>query len=266
MSNPSYVAENDDSRLMAYVGNWKACPSPQQIRQYSHIIVAQAESYKRGPIKNICDDQCNIGSTVHVCGSDTDQDPVNDWSQQGKKVILSFGGAGMGTHWSASQNNCWDDCFGREEELANRLVGMVEMQGFAGISVDYPYCYDVNRTQYGQCARRTDLYTDEKAQFFLSTLTSKLRTKLDKLQVQTNRHVRYELSHKVLDIDLLPESKYFQILQERKADLDYLLPRFYNGISQPGIHGVFGGSAAAGDIYASLVNDIFDGDAHKVRL
>ncbi len=67
------------------------------------------------------------------------------------------------------------------------------------------------------------------------------------------------------------ESPYFKILQKHSADIDFVLGKFYNGMTQPAINGVFFGERApaphrisAGDIYASVVNGIFDGDAAKV--
>lgn len=267
-SSVTYYNAENDSRLMAFVGNWEKCPSPEHVRQYSHIVIAASVTYQYAPVKNICDKQCDVGKSVNVCGNQERQDLVSEWRALGKKVIIAFGGEGMGGSTSASQNHCWDYCFEKEEEVANNLVDIVKKQNFDGVTIDYGYCYDINRTQYGRCVRRTNLYSDEKAQYFLSTLTSKLRMKLDELGEQTNQV--YELSHAPLDQDLLPESKYFQLLQKQRAELDYIMPRFYNGISQPGLHGVFGQDekirSVAGDIYTSLVNDMFDGQAHKVRI
>jgi GH18 family chitinase len=112
-------------------------------------------------------------------------------------------------------NNCWDYCFGKEEQLATNLVTIINNQKFDGIDIDYEYCYDIAGTQSGRCPQRSSLYTDVKAQTFLNDLTSKLRVKLDALQL-TNGYNRghYEVTHAPMDSDLTPStSKFFQILK-----------------------------------------------------
>lgn len=260
ISKPIYTADND-SRLMAFVGNWETCPTVEQIRPYSHLIIAFAVTYTWTPAQNVCDQKCNIAN-ITICENKNRQDLVDMWRDQGKKVILSFGGSGMGSS-RENQNNCWDYCFGKEEELAKGLVDIVNAQRFDGVNIDYDYCYDVNNTQHRLCLRRSNLYSDQKAQFFLDNVISKLRTKLDALQSSSNR-TRYELSHTPQDHSLSPTSRYFKILQDKRADLDYLMPKFYNGLTLVGDHGLFGGQNSAGEIYTSFVNDVFKGKAHKV--
>ena len=82
--------------MIAYLGNWQACPTPDQYAEYTHIVIAFAVSYTWSPSKNNCDSQCNIGSPVPICNNQNRQDLVDLWRSQGKKVIVSFGGAGMG--------------------------------------------------------------------------------------------------------------------------------------------------------------------------
>ncbi len=119
------------------------------------------------------------------------------------------------------KNNCWDYCYGREEAISDALIDVVQNQNFDGVDIDYEYCYDVSGTQSGRCSQRDfTLYSDTKAQTFLSTLTSLLRQKLDSLGSG------YELTHAPMDSDLVPSSKYYQILKEQNANLDYLMPQF----------------------------------------
>ena len=63
------------------------------------------------------------------------------------------------------------------------------------------------------------------------------------------------------DSDLVPDSKYFQILKERQADLDVLMSQFYNVVIRPGLDGVNGtgtGAAIAAVMFSSLANKNFD--------
>lgn len=142
-NDPPPEIAGEDSRLIAYLGNWEACPSLEQLDSYTHIVVAFAVSYSYNQAKNSCNAECNIGTSVPICNGGS-QALVDSWRAAGKKVILSFGGAGMGGSWSGDSNNCWDDCFGREEELSTALVSMVESQSFDGIDIDY----EVSKTQF----------------------------------------------------------------------------------------------------------------------
>lgn len=99
-----------------------------------------------------------------------------------------------------------------------------------------------------------------------------LRSKLDALPKSPARQ-KYELSHTAFDVDLIgEESAFYKILQKQSADINYLLGRFYNAMSQPAIDGLFfreppaAHLVSAGDIYTSIVNGIFDGDATRVRI
>mmetsp|Transcript_15209 Transcript_15209/g.24989 ORF Transcript_15209/g.24989 Transcript_15209/m.24989 type:complete len:485 (+) Transcript_15209:114-1568(+) len=101
----NYNAEHgEDSRLIAYVGNWQACPTDEQIDAYSHIVIAFAVSYTWSPTKNNCDDQCQVPSSLPLCGNQARPDLIEKWRGMGKKVIMSFGGAGMGGSWSGEFN------------------------------------------------------------------------------------------------------------------------------------------------------------------
>jgi len=86
------ATHGEDSRLIAYVGNWQACPTASQVDAYSHIVIAFAVTYTYNSPKNNCDAQCNIASSVSICNNMNDQALVDTWRAAGKKVILSFGG------------------------------------------------------------------------------------------------------------------------------------------------------------------------------
>jgi hypothetical protein len=124
---PPYTADHgEDSRLIAYVGNWQACPTDAQVAAYSHIgefnesicsillllilthhfsttlfypVIAFSVSYTWSAAKNNCDAQCNIGTSVPICNNVNDQALIDKWRSMGKKVIFSIGGAGMGGSW-----------------------------------------------------------------------------------------------------------------------------------------------------------------------
>jgi len=203
-----------------------------------------------------------------VCENQNQQELVDGWRTAGKKVLLSFGGAGMGGSWSGDTNNCWDYCFGKEDALSTALVDIVDNQNFDGVDIDYEYCYDIANKQTGKCPQRTAAYSDLKAQTFLDRLTSQLRTKLDALQVANGYdRGRYVVTHAPMDTDLTPStSAYFQILRERRADLDFLMPQFYNGVTRPagGIDGSGGGQMSAATLFGSLSDELFDGEPNKV--
>ena len=124
-----------DSRLIAYVANWKECPTSQQLAGYTHIILAFAVTYTWSASGNMCNEDCSLAE-LQICTDATDTE-INDWKSLGKKVVLSFGGAGMGGSWSGDSNKCWDYCFGKEEQLSTDLVELVDTMGFDGIDLDY---------------------------------------------------------------------------------------------------------------------------------
>ena len=161
-------------------------------------------------------------------------------------------------------------CFGKEETLSSSLVNIIDNQQFNGIDIDYEYCYDIAGKQSGRCPQRTAAYSDLKAQTFLDKITSELRIKLDTLQGSNGyNRGRYEVTHAPMDSDLTPStSAYFRILHDRREDLDFLMPQFYNGLTRPGLDGVDGtgaGAMSAAIMFSSLANDLFDQEPHKVR-
>jgi hypothetical protein len=238
---PAPIGEGEDSRLIAYLGNWQSCPTTAQTDQYTHIVIAFAVSYTWSQNKNICDTSCNIGSPVPICNNQNNQGLVDSWRDAGKKVILSFGGAGMGGSWDGDVNDCWDYCYGKEAHVINQLTTIVNAQNFDGIDIDYEYFYE-----------------SQEAQNFLRTITTGLRSSLPAGSIVT---------HAPMDPDLLPEKAYYQILKEVSSSLDFIMPQYYNGYTRPAIDGIDGtgdGSISALSHYNELVNDMFDGEPEKV--
>jgi hypothetical protein len=111
----SPTGTGDDSRLIAYLGNWQTWPSTEQIAQYTQIVIVFAVSYTWSASKNVCSQTCEI-ATPPVCENAYHPELIQEWRAQGNKVILSFGGAGMGVggSWCGDVNDCWEYCFGRE--------------------------------------------------------------------------------------------------------------------------------------------------------
>ena len=83
----------------AYVGNWQQCPTDDQVDAYSHIVIAFAVSYTWTPEQNNCNQQCQVPSSLPTCENQARPDLIQKWRNMGKKVIVSFGGAGMGGSW-----------------------------------------------------------------------------------------------------------------------------------------------------------------------
>jgi hypothetical protein len=229
-------------RLIAYLGNWHACPSDEQISQYTHIVVGFAVTYKWAEVKNECSETCDI-STPSVCNNSPNPELISKWKGMGKKVILSFGGAGMGGSWSGDVNNCWDYCFGRETQVVNQLVDIVNRDGYDGVDIDYEYFYEdyMNGSPFTQGA---------EAQKFLKDVTLGLRNQM----VEGS-----ELTHAPMEPDIMPGKAYYDVLVEVADSLDFLMPQYYNGYVRSSTN--FPGALAH---YTNVVNGIFRGDASKV--
>lgn len=262
--SPTTAVARDDSRLVAYLGNWQSCPTEAQVAPYTHIVIAFAVSYTWAPQKNNCDQNCNIQDPL-ICNNAPNAALVQQWQAAGKKVILSFGGAGMGGSWNGDNNNCWDYCFGKEEQVAANLVQIVKDHNYDGVDIDYEYCYNTAGGAHGGCGQVTAAYSDAAAQNFLSGLTSSLRQRLDEATVQTSKH--YELSHVPMDSDMVPSSPYYQILKAQHWNVNYVAVQFYNSITRPALDGFDGsgsGQVSASSIYTNIANDIFPGQPDKV--
>lgn len=115
--------------LTMYVENWLPCPA--DVTPYSTIVVAFAVTYTWAASGNLCDETCTVPPTVPICGNNADPAIVAQWRAQGKRVLVSFGGAGMGGLWTDSSltkggNHCWDHCFGKEAALVTQLQALVQ--------------------------------------------------------------------------------------------------------------------------------------------
>jgi len=241
--NPVVVEErNENSRLIAYVGNWQKCPTAQQMAQYTHIVIAFAVSYTYSPGENICSETCEIAKPP-VCDNADQPELIQEWKDAGKKVILSFGGAGMGGSWAGDQNDCWDYCFGKEDKVVNRLTDIVNEMELDGVDIDYEYFYEdgQNGSTFNKGA---------EAQTFLKDVTVGLRKKLPKGS---------ELTHAPMEPDMEPDTAYFKVLKQVANKLDFLMPQYYNGFIRP-----YTNFQEALDHYTDITNKMFDGDATKV--
>eukprot|EP00538_Stauroneis_constricta_P002134 CAMPEP_0119553830 /NCGR_PEP_ID=MMETSP1352-20130426/6489_1 /TAXON_ID=265584 /ORGANISM="Stauroneis constricta, Strain CCMP1120" /LENGTH=111 /DNA_ID=CAMNT_0007600313 /DNA_START=149 /DNA_END=481 /DNA_ORIENTATION=- len=110
---------------------------------------------------------------------------MQDLHDAGVKVILSFGGAGMGGSWASSVDDCWEHCFGREDQVVDRLVNLVNEMDFDGVDVDYEYYFEDDQNGSG-------FSKGDEAQYFLTHVTNGLREKLPSDSIVT---------HAPMDID-----------------------------------------------------------------
>ncbi|CAK0798945.1 unnamed protein product, partial [Prorocentrum cordatum] len=153
---PEPAPEPEGSKqLVAFVENWLPCPSLDKVRGYDKVIVSFAVSYTWNPTKNQCDQSCTIGMPA-TCDNQAKPDLIEAWRQAGTKVLLSFGGAGMGGSWAGDVNDCWEYCFGRVDSVVSRLVEIVDSQGFDGVDIRLPE-YDHSDTSRGRLQRRLPL-------------------------------------------------------------------------------------------------------------
>ena len=242
---PQPVVLRQDSRLIAYVGNWQTCPTRDQWDQYTHIMIAFAVSYQWAASGNICSPTCEI-ATPPICENRSNQALIDEWKEAGKKVLLSFGGAGMGGSWVGGDlNSCWEDCYGREAQVVDRLVEIADELDLDGVDIDYEYFYQDNQAGRG-------FTKGAEAIAFLEGVTVGLREKLPPGS---------SVAHVPMDIDLTPDTEYFKLLQRLAGDglVDFVMPQYYNGITRPGSD--FNGALVHFD---TLVQDIYQGDPTKV--
>jgi len=233
--------ELGDSRLIAYIGNWQTCPSDEQMAQYTHVVIAFAVSYQYAETGNICSETCEIASPP-VCENAAHPDLIEKWKAAGKKVILSFGGAGMGGSWNG-KNRCWDHCFGREAQVVDRLTEIVNDMDLDGVDIDYEYFYEDNQNG-------SDFTKGSEAQKFLKDVTLGLRNKMPEGS---------ELTHAPMEPDVVPGKAYFDVLKEVASSLDFLMPQYYNGYVHSSTN--FPGALSH---FTAITNQIFGGDASKV--
>jgi hypothetical protein len=228
--------------MIAYLGNWHDCPSDEQIDQYTHIVIAFAVSYTWAEAKNICDQACQISRPL-TCGNEERPDLIEKWQDMGKKVILSFGGAGMGGSWEGDNNDCWEYCFGREEEVVDQLTDLVTEMNLDGVDLDYEYFFENDQNGSG-------FTRGEEAQTFLRDVTLGLRNSLPHSA---------ELTHAPMEPDVTPGTGYYNVLKDVADSLDFLMPQYYNGFVRS--HSDFDGAISH---YTDLTEDLFGGDPTKV--
>lgn len=219
--------------MMAFIENWLDCPNIDQIQGYSHVIISFAVTYVWEPGKNRCNEQCQVSTPVPICANGNLQ-KVREWQQAGTKVLLSFGGAGMGGSWSSSQDDCWEYCYNRgAADVARQVAAIVEDQGFDGVDIDFEY-----------------FVTRDKAVPFLAQLTTDLQALMP---------AEKTVSHAPMDGDVDRGDPYYDALKQVASSVDYVLPQYYNGPFRPANN-----LAAVRPHFTNLVNDVFGGDASKV--
>jgi len=239
---PPSDGHGNESRLIAYLGNWQACPTDEQMAQYTHIVIAFAVSYTWNQGKNICSETCEI-ATPPVCNNSPQPELIQKWKNAGKKVILSFGGAGMGGSWAGDPNDCWDYCFGREAQVVDRLTEIVNDMGLDGVDIDYEYFYEDNQNGSG-------FNKGVQAQKFLKDVTVGLRNSMP---------AGFELTHAPMETDMEPGRAYYELLKEISGTLDFLMPQYYNGYIYP-----FSNFDSALSHFTKLSDGLFSGDASKI--
>ena len=228
----------DDNRMVAFLANWKTCPSEEVTNEYSHLLVSFAVTYVWAPGANQCDTTCTI-KTPLVCSNARQPALISKWRAAGKKVLLSFGGAGMGGSWDGV-NRCWEHCFGKEDSVVSQLRNLVQADNYDGVDVDYEFYHD------GAYARKAE------AQHFLRTVTQKLKQELP-----ADRNI---VTHTPMDSDLAVGRGYYDVVKEVASSIDFLMPQYYNGITRPNRDGF----ASARSHYNSLVSEAFGGDATRM--
>ena len=157
----------------------------------------------------------------------------------------------QGGSWASDNNDCWEYCFGREDQVTEQLVAIVNEMGLDGVDLDYEYFYEDNQNGSG-------FSKGAEAQKFLKDVTVGLRNKLP---------AGSELTHAPMDSDIVPGRAYYDVLVEVGSNLDFLMPQYYNGVTRPvldGIEGTVSGSISALSHYRTLVNNVFGGDATKM--
>jgi len=199
-------AASQSKNLLAYVNNWGACVSDTGLSNYNMATVAFAVSYQWAEPRVICSTTCTV-SPVDSCTGTNLAAYVSRIKARGARALLSFGGANMGGSWAGNQNHCWEHCFSRTASLANQLVSIVRQFNFDGIDIDYEYFVN------------SSLHTN-----FLIDLTQRLRTGLGANAI---------ITHVPMDSDVVPGHLYYNVIQQLRNTLSYLLVQYYNGPNNP---------------------------------
>ena len=189
-SNANLSNANKEKRIVAYIPNWVACPSESLLRHYTHAMVAFLVTYP-SYIEN--GDNCRSARTCTVqtapgCGGKTLKKMVSDLQDMGLKVILSFGGAGMGGSWASSKDKCWDHCLDKVDSLVDQLHAVMVSSGADGLDVDYEYFTE-----------------DAKYVTFLIDLVVKLDQKMGNRVLLTHAPMDTDLCDKSLDSRCKPQ-------------------------------------------------------------
>lgn len=241
---------NDINRMIAYLGNWQGCPTVDQLEQYTHIVVAFAVSYSWAQGGNQCSATCEI-ATPSICNNNANPALLSELKAKGKKIIISFGGAGMGGSWDSSVDDCWEYCYGREDQVVKRMIDIVSELDADGVDLDYEYYYENGQNGSG-------FNKGDQAISFLRQVTVGLRNSLPADAIVT---------HAPMDIDVQPGSAYYALLRDISHTLDFLMPQYYNGITRPALDGIDGagvGSVSALDHYSTITEDLFGGDGTRM--
>ncbi len=231
----------DDHRVVAFVANWQDCPTPAQMANWSHAVVAFAVSYTWTQNGVICDEDCTIGE-VTGCNGKTLAELTADLHAAGVKVLLSFGGASMGGVWEGTcgqMTRCWDHCVDRTAAVVEALGGLVAANDLDGVDIDYEYCLH-----------------DAPHRDFVADLTTGLRAALDALPGGPKL-----VTHAPMDSQLHAGDPYFEIVDQHADAISFLMPQYYNGGMSPYDPN---GLAAIEDHYRALVDGPFGGDASRV--
>jgi chitinase len=250
LATTSNALVQEDSRMIAYLGNWQACPSVEQLSQYTYVAIGFAVTYWYAEKKNECNQFCEIFTPV-ICANTPQPDYVRNVRASGTKFLLSFGGAGMGGSWDGDINDCWDHCFGSEDYVVDRLVSLVAELGMDGVDIDYEYFYEDNQNGKG-------FTRGAEAIKFLRDVTIGLRQKLPVGKI---------VAHAPMDADIVPGTAYFEMLKDVAWALDFIMPQYYNGLTRAqtdGFHNAQQGQMATADHYDALVNQVFGGDATRI--
>ena len=236
---PLPTGTDEDNRMVAFMANWQACPSEEVTNEYSHLLVSFAVTYKWAPMANQCDTACTI-KTPLVCDNAKQPELIDKWRAAGKKVLLSFGGGGMGGSWDGV-NRCWEHCFGKEDSVVSQLRNLVQTDNYDGVAIDYEFYHD------GSYPRKAD------AQHFLRTVTQKLKQELP-----ADRNI---VVHTPMDSDMEVGRGYYEVVKEvGAASIDFLMPQYYNGITRPNQDGF----ASARSNFNNLVLNVYNGDATRL--
>jgi chitinase len=232
----------DDHRLVAFVANWTACPTAEQLAQYSEVVIAFAVSYQWTPDGVICDEACTISPVDGCTGTALDQ-LVADLHAADIEVLVSFGGAAMGGLWEGTcgeMTRCWDHCVDQVDSVVAQLTDIVVDNDLDGVDIDYEYCLH-----------------DEPHIAFVEDLTTELRASFDAASPDKHRRV----THAPMDSELEAGDPYYELLGRVADSVDFIMPQYYNGGRDPftpeGLESIH-------THYTALVDDIFGGDASKV--